>query len=194
MEERMKMNRLKSVIPCVALCFALEACASNKPLVSDAGVPPEQCATVYFGMNPLHARFVPTIFNGVPLPAKKVMGMTILEDKMTYLIIPAGGQTNITGDLVIIRSYGNKQYTFIGEGMEFSYTFEAGKTYCVESWLDIESEGFLIQRITVGEAGVRIFDDVRFDGQKYAYGEEDDLLAFVPFKVQPEFVRKGLFD
>jgi hypothetical protein len=175
----MKKNYLKMSAAGIALCLVLEACVTQKPLVIDAGVPEEQCATVYFNQSVIAGFFTPTAINGVPLEVKKTWGMTLLKDNSTYLILPVNGETTITGVMNCTMYYGRKKSIYQAEDMEFSYTFEAGKTYYVESFVkSTYDDGFFSDTITVEASGVRIFDGVEFNWQKHARGNEDKLPKF----------------
>jgi hypothetical protein len=185
--EIMKKNRLIGGALGIVLCLMLEACVTHKPIFIDTNIPEEQCATVYFNQNIIAGMFTPTSFNGIPLEVKTVMGTTFLKDG-TYLILPVNKATTITGDMLCTMYYGNKKSVFKAKGMEFAYIFEAGKTYYVEAFVKSTfDDGFFGDKLTIEASGVRIFDGVKFGPQNYATGNEDKLLAFIPFKVQPEY-------
>jgi hypothetical protein len=195
----MKKNYLKMSVAGIALCLALGSCVTyqNIPLVVDPGVPEEQSASVYCG-----GSFWLVAFNGISLPTKvltPIMGenMTV-PDGWTYMVVPAGESTTITGNMYYARTVGKTTHTFRANGMEFSYIFDAGKSYYIESYIDEDEDGFLFtKRVTFKESGIRIYDISEGDTPylyKYYPVDKDSLLAFIPFTTQPSFKTKGIFD
>jgi hypothetical protein len=176
----------------------LEACATYTPLplVVDSGVPEEESAKVYCNGN-----FYLVAYNGISLPTKVVKWLAqemLVPDGWNYLVIPAGEKTTITGNMYYARTVGKTTNTFAAKGMEFSYIFEAGKSYYVESFVDEESSRFLFsETVTFKESGVRIYSVSDGDENRvysHAPDDKDGLLGFIPFTTQPSFKSKGLFD
>jgi hypothetical protein len=174
----MKKNRLLVAMLGIALCLVLQACFTYKPFVIDENIPKEQSASVYFNVN--RSEFIPVAFNGVPLPTIEVFGRAVPANGLgSWLVVPASEEVTITGNMrYFVMSYDYSDIIYTADGMEFSYTFEPGKTYYIHSYIDDEA---------THDSGVRIYEGVEFDWQKMPYSEEDNFLAFIPFKVQPKW-------
>jgi hypothetical protein len=193
----MNKNWFKLSVAVIALVLILGSCATYTPLplVVDSSVPEEESAKLFSSGN-----FYLVAYNGISLPTKevKMMAQTIaVPDGWNYLLVPAGENTTITGNMYYARTVGRTTNTFEAAGMEFSYIFDAGKSYYVESFVDEESSHFLLsETVTFKDAGVRIYAMSKDDEDRlYNHGPDvDNLLGFVPFTTQPTFKAKGLFE
>jgi hypothetical protein len=87
--------------------------------------------------------------------------------KFNWVMIPAGDTT--FGGTVTINHSGVQ---FTARDMEFTSRFEEGRSY-----------------IVVGNQNEMRWGVSIYEGEKYSQLKDENLVAFVPFKEQPKFVR-----
>lgn len=107
------------------LVLLAASCATGPVTVFDPDIPDDESTTLCFvrslsgGQG--RALWVDS-FNGIPMQDKRIYGLKL----------PAG-QTALTGKAIVFL--GNT--TFEIEGVEFAYTFEAGKEYFIDPYITV---------------------------------------------------------
>jgi hypothetical protein len=141
-------------VMCVLL--TLGACATQQ-VVFDENLPKEQSSRLVF-----YVGLQITAYNGIPVPFKKVMGVT--QSTWHDVILPPGEM-----EFVLDVNYNSGNFRYTADDVGFRYKFEAGVEYTLTftAWEGVNNTW-----------GVKIYKQ---PPPSIGWPKEENLIAFVPF-------------